>query len=374
MRLGIQNYRGVGMRTDSAATRVPGLDIGPAPRSTTLATWPKAICRALDAAGCDVPALLAKAGLDQDILNEPTGRCRFEQGVALWHCAVAATGDPAFGLKVASHIKHTSFYALSYGLSASSTLKEAFERLQLYCHVVSDAVEYQFVRSGGEYHFVIHAADGVPHESIDAALASCLRMCRSFVGHGYSPLRIELRRPRPARIEEFEKILRAPLYFECTRNCMVFDCESIERVLDGANPELARQNDAIALQYLARIERGNIQARVREVLMRRLECGEPSQEEVAAFLGTSARTLQRRLGESGCTYMELLDRTRHSMALTYLSAPENSLSDVTWLLGFSGCSSFTRAFRRWTGLSPSAWRAQGMGASAQPASSGYLVA
>ncbi len=57
---------------------------------------------------------------------------------------MAATGDPAFGLKVASHIKPTSFHALSYAISASSTLKEAFERAQRYSHIGSDAVDYEF--------------------------------------------------------------------------------------------------------------------------------------------------------------------------------------------------------------------------------------
>jgi AraC-like DNA-binding protein len=364
------------MRTDSAADRVATPDRAGQPGSTTLAAWAKAICRALEAAGCDVPKILAQAGLDPSILKEPTGRCPYEQGIALWRRAIDATGDPAFGLKVASHIKHTSFHALSYGLSASSTLKEAFERIRRYCHVVSDAVEYQLLHCGSEYHFVIHATASVPYESIDAAVAGNLRMCRSFLGHNYSPLRIELRRPRPACTEEFQTVLRAPLQFGCEQNRLVFDIESLERLLDGANPELARHNDAIALQYLARIERSNIQARVREVLMRRLECGEPSQEDIAALLSMSARTLQRRLGESGCTYKEILDETRHAMALTYLSAPENSLSDVTYLLGFSACSSFTRAFRRWTGLSPSAWRARGA-RSAPPSnssSSGYMAA
>jgi AraC-like DNA-binding protein len=364
------------MRTDSAANRVAAPDRAPAARSTTLATWAKAICGALDAAGCDVPHILAQAGFDPEILNEPTGRCPFEQGVSLWRCAIAATGDSAFGLKVASHFKQTSFHALSYGLSASSTLKEAFERVCRYCHVVSDAVEYQFVRSGSEYHFVIVAAEGVPFESVDAVIGGYLRMCRSFVGHDYSPLRIEMRRPRPQRPEDFQAVLRAPLYFECPENRMVFDCECVERVLDGANPELARHNDAIALQYLARIERGNIQARVREVLLSRLQYGEPSQEDVAALLSMSARTLQRRLGESGSTYKGILDETRHALALTHLSVPENSLSDVTYLLGFSACSSFTRAFRRWTGLSPSAWRARStrLQSLQQSATSGYLAA
>lgn len=363
------------MRTDSAANHVTALDKAPVAGSTTLATWAKAICGALDAAGCDVPDLLARAGFDPESLNEPTGRCPFEQGVALWRCAIAETGDPAFGLKVASHIKHTSFHALSYGLSASSTLKEAFQRVCRYCHVVSDAVEYQFVRCGSEYHFVIEAAEGVPFESIDAVIGGYLRMCRSFVGHHYSPLRIEMRRPCPQHLDEFQAVLRAPLHFECAENRMVFDCKSVERVLEGANPELARHNDAIALQYLARIERGNMQARVREVLLGRLKYGEPSQEDVAALLSMSARTLQRRLGESGGTYKDILDETRHALALTYLSVPENSLSDVTYLLGFSACSSLTRAFRRWTGLSPSAWRA----GNSQPQSQrnpapGYLAA
>ena len=71
----------------------------------------------------------------------------------------------------------------------------------------------------------------------------------------------------------------------------------------------------------------------------------------------SARTLQRKLGESGMTYKEILDRTGHSLALIYLNAPQHSVSEIPYLLGFSPGSSFTRAFRRWTGQSPSTWRA-----------------
>jgi AraC-like DNA-binding protein len=139
---------------------------------------------------------------------------------------------------------------------------------------------------------------------------------------------------------------------------LIFDSDSIERHLDTGNPELARQSDAISSRYLARIERFNIVARVREVLTRRLRDREPSQEEVAEILNVSARTLQRKLGDGGTTFKEILDETRHALALAYLSAPQHSVSEVTYLLGFSCSSSFTRAFRRWTGLSPSDWRAR----------------
>ena len=326
-------------------------------QATTLATWVKAIGRALDAAGCNSAALLAEAGLDPKSLDGPNARCPLTHTERLWRIAVAATGDPALGIKVASHIKQTTFHALSYGLSASSTLKEAFERAQRFCHVASDAIEYEFSRRGDEYHFVIEPAANVADESVDALVAAYLRMCRSFLGHDYSPVRIEFRRARPAKIEDFQRLLRAPLQFGAAHTRLVFDADSIERPIDGGNPELARHNDAIALQYLTQLERDNIQWRVREVLTEQLAHGEPSQEDVAELLNMSARTLQRKLCDSGIKYKEILDETRRALALAYLSAPRHSVSDVTYLLGFSAGSSFTRAFRRWTGQSPSDWRA-----------------
>ena len=324
---------------------------------TTLGTWVKAICRALEAAGCDSAALLAEAGFDLKSLDGPNVRCPLTHTERLWRIAVTATGDPAFGIKVASHIKQTTFHVLGYGLAASSTLKEAFERVQRYCHVASDAIEYEFSRSGGEYHFVIEPAPNVADESVDALVAAYLRMCRSLIGHEYSPLRIEFRRERPDSIEDFQRLLRAPLQFGAAQTRLVFDIDAIERPIDGGNPELARHNDAIAQQYLSELERGNIQWRVREALTQRLARGEPSQEDVADLLNMSARTLQRKLADGGITYKEILDETRRALALAYLSAPRHSVSDVTYLLGFSAGSSFTRAFRRWTGQSPSDWRA-----------------
>jgi AraC-like DNA-binding protein len=326
-------------------------------RNSILSSYVKAVGRALDAAGCDGAALLAEAGFDLKDLDGPDTRCPLVNTGHLWRIAVAATGDPAFGIKVANHYKHTTFHSLGYGTSASSTLKEAFERVQRYCHVVSDAVDYKFFRRGAEYHFIIEPAVEISVEAIDALVSSYLRMCRSMLGGHYSPLSIELRRPRPAITDDYERLWRAPLRFGAEQNRLIFDSDSIERLLETGNPELARQSDAISSRYLARIERFNVVARVREVLTQRLQDREPSQEEVAEILNVSARTLQRKLGDSGTTFKEMLDETRHALALAYLSVP-HSVSETTYLLGFSCTSSFTRAFRRWTGLSPSDWLAR----------------
>jgi len=232
--------------------------------------------------------------------------------------------------------------------------------------VVSDAVGYRFYRCGAEYHFYIEPRIEVPIESIDALVGTHLRLCRSLIGRDFSPLSVELRRPRPAVIDDFERLWRAPLRFNAEHNRLRFDRASIERVLDSGNPELARLSDAVAARYLARIERHNMDARVRTVLTQRLQHSEPTQEEVAEILNVSARTLQRKLGDSGTTFRKILDETRHAQALAHFSMPQMSVNEVTHLLGFSCSSSFTRAFRRWTGLSPSEWRA-GSGSRTLPA-------
>ena len=129
----------------------------------------------------------------------------------------------------------------------------------------------------------------------------------------------------------------------------------MERLLDSANPELARLSDAISARYLARIERHNIEARVRTVLTRRLQQSEPTQEEVAEILNVSARTLQRKLGDCGTSFKEILDETRHALALAYLSEPHQPRRDHS-PVGILLQQRLHGRLRRWTGRSPTDWR------------------
>ena len=337
------------MRTSSATVR-----------NTILGTCVKALGRALDSAGCDGAALLTQAGFNLRELDGPDTRCPIAKLGRLWHIALAATGDPAFGLKVAREYKHTTFHALGYGVSASSSLKEAFERIERFSHVVSDAVEYRLDRYEEEYHFFIEPTIEVPVESIDALVAMYLQLCRSLIGRSFTPLMVELRRPRPDVVDVFERSWRAPLAFGAEQTRLIVDRRSFDTLLDSGNPELARLSDVMSSQYLARIERHNLDAQVRKVLTRRrLQDRDPSPEKVAELLNMSARTLQRKLKVSGTSFKDILNETRHAFAVAYLSVPQYSVNEITQWLGFSCTGSFTRAFRRWTGLAPTDWRATG---------------
>lgn len=328
--------------------------------ATTLTSWTRALKKALDKAGCDSSALLREAGMDIRALDDPDARYPLAQTRKLWRLAVQATGDSALGLKVASEVSQTTFHALGYTLLASGTLKEAFERIVRYYRLATDVAAPRLLQQGGEYHFVM----GLPErgelpadEAVDAFASLFVRSCRALAGSDFSPLRIEFRRAEPADRDSFERILRAPLVFKAPENKLVFERDSFERKLEGANPELARHNDAIVLRYLARFDRDNIVARVQAALIERLPQGEPAQEDIARALHLSLRSLQRKLAEEYTTYKDQLDGTRRELALSYLRDPQYRLSDITYLLGFADTSSFSRACRRWTGLPPSRYRA-----------------
>ena len=325
-------------------------------QNSILGTHVRAIGNALDAGGFDSSALLSKAGFRKKDWGASDARCSLLKMGRLWRIALDAAQDPAFGVKLAKYYTHTTSHALGYGITASSTLREAFERLQRFSHVVSDAVEYRFLRQGSEYHLQLVPAVSVPPECIDALVGTYLRLCRSLIGRDYSPLSIELQRSCPLGLEYFQQQWRAPLKFDAPQNRLRFDKSSIERHLLSGNPEVARQSDAICTQYLARIERLNIAARVRKIISRQLLTGDPSQAEVAATLHMTTRTLQRRLVHCGLTFETILDEARHSLALVYLDTQERSVCEIGYLLGYSCTSSFTRACRRWTGMSPHAWR------------------
>lgn len=331
------------------------------PGFTALASWTRAIRKALLAARLDADALLREAGIDPAALVDPDARLPVAQTTRLWQLAVVASGDPAFGLKVAREVQPTTFHALGYALAASATLGEAFGRAARYCRIVTDAGELALEQRGEECHLLLHSASGEAApavEATDAFAALQVRTARGLSAGSVAPLRVELRRPAPADAAPYLRAFHAPVRFGADANRLVFAAADFARPLEGANPELARLNEGLAAQQLARLDAADLPARLRALLTERLPDGEPTAAEVAAALHLSLRSLQRKLAERGLRYEGLLDDTRRALALTHLRDARLSLNEVAFLLGFSDASSFSRAFRRWTGVSPSAWREQ----------------
>jgi AraC-like DNA-binding protein len=242
---------------------------------------------------------------------------------------------------------------------ASSTLGEALERLVRYFRILSDKEELSLEESLEGVELIVSSPDPeqpTTDESSDALMAMIVRLCRLIHGTDINPLRVTLRRQAPACSKAFSQVFRVPVEFSARRDMLMFDREALGKPLPTANTELARANDQIVIDYLAKFDRDRITMRVRSMLLDQFAAGPATQETVARELNLSARSLQRKLHEEGTTYKQLVDDTRRELAAQYVKQSQLSINEITYMLGFSEPSNFTRAFKRWTGESPSEYR------------------
>ncbi len=328
--------------------------------ATSLTSWAKAIRLTLDQQGVDSKALFVAAGLELATLNDPNARYPLVNTTRLWKLAVAATNNPNLGLDVGRNINQTTFHALGYSLLASPTLKDCFERLVRYFRIVTDAGELEFSAVGAQYKFVLNPLPGEHQpadEAIDALLSVVIRLCRLLTGRRFQASAVKLRRPAPAETAIFAKVFQAPLEFGASESAIYMSGKLLSDPLPAANAELARHNDEILSRYLAHFDKQNLANRVHAALVAQLPHGEPAQERIASTLNLSLRNLQRKLSAEGTSYKEILNNTRRDLALSYIRNSRYSVSQITYQLGFSDTSSFSRAFKRWTQQAPSEYRA-----------------
>lgn len=324
--------------------------------STVLLMW-----QTLQARGLDADAIFRTAGLDPKLLSDPNARYADQAVDKLWELVNITLKDPCIGLEVARHYHPTTLHALGFSWMASATLQQAFERLIRYACFITDRKEYRFIETDEDFRFEIHPGVGDNSNCVednDASFAVLLEMCRSIYGTDFNPLHIEFARPEPPQpcMGEFHELFRAPLTFNAPAYVMHFDKAMLQQELPTANAELARANDAIVTEYLSRLHDSDIVLQVKRKLTEQLPSGKASQESIAQSLGLSARGLQRRLGAVDKNYLDILTETRHGLAIEHLCQSSLSLGEIAYLLGFGEVSNFSRAFKRWTGLSPSEYR------------------
>jgi AraC-like DNA-binding protein len=335
---------------------VPGLGLQDGP--TALGTWGLAIVAALRSRGVDADALLREVGLSVTALSDPNRRYPIKVTTRLWRLSVQATGDAAFGIEVARHTTYQTFHALGFSLATSATLREALERVVRFFGIVTNAADMKLRDDPSGARFTVHLRESADpaDEAVDAFVAAAVRLCRTLAGRTFSPLAVELRRPPPENPAPFSRYFRVPVTFGARLDALLLEPVALDARLLTANPEIARANDTVVEAHLARLETSRVAPRVRQAVEERLPQGEPEPEPVARLLGLSLRSLQRKLAEEGTSFAALLDETRKSLAQSYLDEGRYSVSEITYLLGFSGVSGFSRAFKRWTGESPSAYR------------------
>jgi AraC-like DNA-binding protein len=328
-------------------------------QQTTIASTANLLAHTLRRYGCDVEAIFAEAGLNPNPERAASLRYPVDKMQIVWRLAVERTGDDCFGLAVAEGVVPQAMHGLGFAWLTSDTLYDAFNRVVRYQRLISTLADFSLHRIDDCMELRISTRgnpDLVHPATIDAALGVFLRMSRLALGEPVNPCCVNLRRSRPGCAERFLEFFRAPIAYEAETDGLIFDLNTLHKPLPNANPELARANDQVVIDYLARFDQESVSMRVRAQLIDLLPAGRITLKDVANSLGMSARNLQRKLAGEGCPFRELLDETRRDLALHYMHDKYRSIGEITYLLGFAEPSNFTRAFRRWTGTSPKQYR------------------
>ena len=304
----------------------------------------------------DPDPLFRQVGLDPASMSASDFRYPTAKMLKLWEAAEAATGDPCIGLVVGFNVRPTTFHALGFSWLASSTMLGALRRLRRFYRVIATVpadINIELIGESYELDVVFPDPRYSPRPiGMDAFLASIVKLCRTATNEHFHPLRVSMLRTDPGRADEYIRSFAAAVQFGSDKNALYFDKALLEAPVPGRNIELARETDKILDRYLEALEPDRVSSEVRQLLLRLLPSGQASQMTVAQRMNRSTSTLQRQLRVEDTNYREICDGTRKSLAEQYVRDGEYSLGEIAYQLGFSDQSNFSRAFKRWTGVSP----------------------
>jgi AraC-like DNA-binding protein len=298
----------------------------------------------------------------------PDARVPGSQVERLWSVAVRRTGDPLVGLHMAEAYSPGALDILGYVVLSCRTVGDVLDRLARYARLLNDGLRIDVVRAGSVAYCrctVVAAMDNYldrsPDQAIDTLWAGLARELGRLAATPLLASEVWFRHRAPPAREtgEYHRIFGSRVRFGAPEDRFIVPVGHLDAPVRSANPSLLRAFEAHAEAMLAGMDtQGSKAHQVAQVLAERLKGAVPPLSEVARELAMSDRNLQRALRNDGTSFQKLLDQVRRDLAISHLANPATSSGQVGFLLGFSEPSAFHRAFRRWTGKAPSAYRAR----------------
>ena len=324
---------------------------------TTMGGYVLGIVNALEQRGLNADKLLQSAGIEQRPKNDPLDRLPHDNVSRLFEACVKATDDQCFGISASRYLNIANFHAVGCALTASSTLWDMCQRLKRHVHIVSQLGHIDIEETDTEVRLVITMEAAACYETQDTAFSFILRLMRSLYKNNLQPNWVELIRPLPSQgAEPFFDFFRCPLTFGHPQATFSFNKSEMLAPLAGANSELAHYNDNLAKRYLALLDRSDIARLVKGKMIELMPSGDISKKLISQQLNMSLNNLQSKLAKQNTSYSALYDAVRKDIACDHLKQQHLSICEISYLVGFSDTSNFTRAFKRWKGVSPSEYR------------------
>ena len=320
----------------------------------------RAFAASVERVGVARSRFLAEAGIEPTLLDDMHARISLDEYRRVVRTAYQMTADPAFGLHMGERLQPTSFDVLGPLVENSATLRDALLTAVRYAGFISEGPRLVLHESADTATIQVYLPEEDTPESrlvSEFSMVALLRTLRIYVGDGVMPLRVFFTHPKPRHHAVYTRFFGGAERFSQTLTGM-----EVERAwLDLPPPVRAGELHSYLLRraecLLAKAERdAPASGRVSRWIASQTELVRPTLEQVARDLGTSTRSLRRRLHEERTRFSALLDGARAVHAKRMLEDPRRGIQDTAYALGFRTPSAFSRAFKRWTGMGPKAYR------------------
>lgn len=309
--------------------------------------------------GVDPGPIFENFGLYEKDLQDSNKRCHAYIEIALWHHAQNIIKEPCLGLNAGRDTWHPSqLGTLGYAWLASSTLERAFHRLSRFQHLVTNAYEVAIDNTDKLYTVSICYSRQNPafQARSESIISTLLCMSRMNFGNNLKVQAVSFVHAAPDKIDKYLNLFNCQPEFSASFDSISFSMADIRKKLPSANHMFEEMMDQSIIKALNKLEKDNIVSQVKSAVLEQLSCGKVTEEDISGLLNMSKRKLQLKLAEENIRFKSLLDDIRSNMAKEYLNDQSLCLSEIAFLLGFSEVSSFSRAFKRWTGVSPGQYK------------------
>jgi len=317
-------------------------------------------CARLRAQGIDASAILAKAGLTVEAVDDPSARLDAEAQIRVLELAAEALGDDAFGFNLARNFDLREIGLTYYVMASSERLADSLHDAERFSGIVNEGVRLHCSLGDGatialEYVDVERLLD---RHHIEFWLVTLTRICRNVTDTRLVPAHVKVRHLRSRIPAGFRTFFGTEVEFGADADEIVLSASVASLPIARRDEHLNRLLRRYAEETLAQRpkRRSSVRAAVERTLPELLPHGRATMQEVARRLGMSSRTLSRKLRNEGAAFASILDRLRAALATRYLADRELPITEIAWLLGYREVSSLTHAFRRWTDTTPRQFR------------------
>jgi AraC-like DNA-binding protein len=324
------------------------------------ALWVPALVGTIRGAGWSEERIGRALGLRRDQLRQER-RVPLDKYFALVDLAAEVVGDPCFGLHFGAAHAFETAGVFNYIVQNSPNVGVAIANATRYLRLIIDAAELSLELAGSRASLVYRVTDPaiVPsrHYS-ELVIAYGLKGMRVMVDDpAWTPNEVRFRHAPPADVSPYARLFGAFVRFEQPEDALVFDRALLSRPIHAADLQLLGILETHAQERLAELPASDdLVSRLEQFVVGALPDAGAGLGAAARALGMSRRTLQRRLRARGIDYAGLIDEVRRRLSSRYLADARLSLGEIAYLLGYSESSAFNRAYRRWTGRTPSADR------------------